>query len=136
MNLAEALLAADAGKIKAKATKDFEVTRLSKLLGAPFVLHLREIDSKRVREFQDAAISFDKDGNPSTDSYKLQISLLVDGIVNEEFRDKGVLKHFNAATRKDLFEILFNMGEIQDISNEISKLCGFGNKDAVTEVKN
>ena len=41
MNLAEALLAADAGKITKKATKDLEIPRLSKLVGEPFILHLR-----------------------------------------------------------------------------------------------
>ena len=36
MNLAEALLAADAGKVMKKATKDFEVKRLSGIIGEPF----------------------------------------------------------------------------------------------------
>lgn len=40
MNLAEALLAADAGKITKKDVKDFEVKRLTKIVGEPFILHL------------------------------------------------------------------------------------------------
>lgn len=42
MNLAEMLLATDAGKITKKATKDYEVKRLTKITGEPFVLHLKE----------------------------------------------------------------------------------------------
>lgn len=34
MNLAEALLAADAGKLTQKATEDFEVKRLSDAIGS------------------------------------------------------------------------------------------------------
>ena len=140
MNLAEALLAADAGKITKKATKDMEIPRLSKLLGEPFILHLRQISARRVREIQDGAIRMDGKGRPeSVDNYGLQIRLLCDGITNEDFDNRDVLKHYGAATRKDLFEILFDAGEVQDISNTISELCGFGDKaeDAkVEEVKN
>ena len=42
MNLAEALLAADAGKITKKDVKDFEVKRLTKIVGEPFILHLQQ----------------------------------------------------------------------------------------------
>ena len=47
MNLAEALLAVDAGKIKERATKEIEIPRLSKLTGEPFIVQLRQIPSKR-----------------------------------------------------------------------------------------
>ncbi len=140
MNLAEALLAADAGTITKKATKDLEIPRLSKLLGEPFILHLRQISARRVREIQDSAIKMSADGRPeSIDNYGLQIRLLCDGITNKDFDSRDVLKHYGAATRKDLFEILFDAGEVQDISNAISELCGFGGKAEeakVTEVKN
>jgi hypothetical protein len=140
MNLAEALLAADAGKITKKATKEMEIPRLSKLLGEPFILQLRQISARRVREIQDSAIKMGADGRPeSVDNYGLQIRLLCDGITNKDFDNRDVLKHYGAATRKDLFEILFDAGEVQDISNAISELCGFGGKaeeDKVAEVKN
>ena len=56
MNLVDALLAADADKITAKQTEDYEVKRLSKLLGVPFILHLQEIKFRRIKELQDMAI--------------------------------------------------------------------------------
>lgn len=140
MNLAEALLAADAGKVTGKATKDFEVKRLSDILGEKFLLHLCQIPSRRVREIQDGAVKFDDNNKPiGVDTYTLQIMLLVDGITNKDFDNVEVLKHYGAGTRKDLFEKLFNAGEIADISEQITELCGFGGnkqKAIVEEIKN
>jgi hypothetical protein len=138
MNLAEALLAADAGKVKSKRTKDIEIKRLSEMMGVPFIIHLKQIPNRRVREIQDRAIVI-KGKDTKTDQYALYMGLICDGIENKEFDNKEVLKHFGAATRKELFDVLFNAGEIQDIAEEISKLCGFGGKsfdDEAEEVKN
>lgn len=138
MNLADALLAADAGKITKKEHKSYEVKRLSAILGEPFVLDLRQIPNKRVREIQDDSVKIEG-GKTSVDQYKLTMGLLCDGIANKDFDNRDVLKHYGAATRKDLFDTLFNAGEIQDIANIISELCGFDSKkteEQVDAVKN
>lgn len=138
MNLADALLAADAGKITKKEHKSYEVKRLSAILGEPFVLDLRQIPNKRVREIQDDSMNIEG-GKTSVDQYKLVMGLLCDGIANKDFDNRDVLKHYGAATRKDLFDTLFNAGEIQDIANIISELCGFDSKkteEQVDAVKN
>lgn len=138
MNLADALLAADAGKITKKEHKSYEVKRLSAILGEPFVLDLRQIPNKRVREIQDCSMKIEG-GKTSVDQYKLTMGLLCDGIANKDFDNRDVLKHYGAATRKDLFDTLLNAGEIQDIANIISELCGFDSKkteEQVDAVKN
>lgn len=138
MNLADALLAADAGKITKKEHKSYEVKRLSAILGEPFVLDLRQIPNKRVREIQDDSMKIEG-GKTSVDQYKLTMGLLCDGIANKDFDNRDVLKHYGAATRKDLFDTLLNTGEIQDIANIISELCGFDSKkteEQVDAVKN
>jgi hypothetical protein len=138
MNLADALLAADAGKITKKEHKSYEVKRLSAILGEPFILDLRQIPNKRVREIQDDSMKIEG-GKTSVDQYKLTMGLLCDGIANKDFDNRDVLKHYGAATRKDLFDTLLNAGEIQDIANIISKLCGFDSKkteEQVDAVKN
>lgn len=138
MNLADALLAADAGKITKKEHKSYEVKRLSAILGEPFVLDLRQIPNKRVREIQDDSMKIEG-GKTSVDQYKLTMGLLCDGIDNKDFDNRDVLKHYGAATRKDLFDTLLNAGEIQDIANIISELCGFDSKkteEQVDAVKN
>ena len=138
MNLADALLAADAGKITKKEHKSYEVKRLSAILGEPFILDLRQIPNKRVREIQDDSMKIEG-GKTSVDQYKLTMGLLCDGIANKDFDNRDVLKHYGAATRKDLFDTLLNAGEIQDIANIISELCGFDSKkteEQVDAVKN
>lgn len=138
MNLADALLAADAGKITKKEHKSYEVKRLSAILGEPFVLDLRQIPNKRVREIQDDSMKIEG-GKTSVDQYKLTMGLLCDGIANKDFDNRDVLKHYGAATREDLFNKLLNAGEIQDIANIISELCGFDSKktkEQVDAVKN
>lgn len=137
MNLAEAMLAADAGKVTAKATKAFEVKRLSELFGTPFILNLQQISTRRFKELQESNVSVDSKGKANVDTYNLQLMLVVEGVTNKDFNDKAVLKHFGAATRKDLFEILLNAGEIADISQAVSALCGFGDTNKnVEEIKN
>lgn len=139
MNIAEALLAVDAGKIRKNRTEKLEVPRLSELTGEPFILELKQIPARRIRELQDMAVDIGSDGKPlKGDMFKVQIGLLCDGIANHDFDNKDVLKKFGAATRKDLFQVLFNAGEVQEISDHISALCGFGKAATrkVEEVKN
>lgn len=137
MNLAEALLASDAGKITKREIKEFEIPRLTAIIGAPFILHLRAITPRKVREIQDSATNIEGT-SVSADTYKLYMGLLCAGITDRDFDNKEVLKHYGAATRADLFAKMFTAGEIQDIAQEISDLCGFGAKaaKAVKTIKN
>lgn len=138
MNLAEMLLATDAGKITKKATKDYEVKRLTKITGEPFILHLKQIPFARVRNIQSQAAEKGDNGEIIANMYRLQMGLLCAGIADKDFDDRDVLNRYGAATRKDLFEKLFNAGEIQQIAEEISSLCGFGKQQVkqVIEIKN
>lgn len=97
-------------KITKKEHKSYEVKRLSAILGEPFVLDLRQIPNKRVREIQDDSMKIEG-GKTSVDQYKLTMGLLCDGIANKDFDNRDVLKHYGAATRKDLFDTLLNAGE-------------------------
>lgn len=124
MNLAEALLAADKGKLTAAAKKTYEVKRLSELLGEPFILELQQIPNQRVKEIRESAISYNGE-DPETDEEKLCMGFICDGIVNKDFNNKELLKAYGVATKKELFLKLFNAGELLKISGEICKLCGF-----------
>lgn len=138
MNIAEALLAADAGKITQAATMEYEVPRLTKMIGEPFVLHLKQIGNKRVKEIQEDSLIENGD-NPTVDTYKLEMELICAGIADKDFDNVEVLKKFKAATRRDLFNKLLNAGEIHDIAEQISDLCGFSRKrmdKKAAEIKN
>lgn len=137
MNLVDALLAADADKITAKQTEDYEVKRLSKLLGVPFILHLQEIKFRRIKELQDMATKRKKGRAPEVDYMELAASCLVEGITNEEFNDPRVLKRFKATTKEDLFTKILTSGEVTKISEKIGDLSGMDkSEEEFEEVKN
>ena len=81
MNLVDALLDSDAGKLLEKAKKDYEVKRLSNLLGCPFVLHLEQLDNKRMTELQASAVKMDRRGKVTgTDLFALQTAVIAESI--------------------------------------------------------
>lgn len=140
MNLVDALLAADVGTVTKKQTKDYEVVRLSKVLGTPFVLKLQEITDRHMTEIMQNAIKMNKRGKvEKTDYYSLKMNVITEGVVNPEFTDLRILKRFKVATKKELLGKLLNSGERQNIYDEIQKLSGYNSEDAeekVNEVKN
>ena len=126
MNLLEAMLKADEGKVTQKDTKDYEVKRLSESFGVPFILHLQEILPKRMSEIQGLSFDFDKKGRfRKGDTHEVNLLYLCDGIANPEFKDKELLKKYHAASPKDLYEKLFKTGEISYIAWEIQELSGY-----------
>lgn len=127
MNLLEKLLENDKA-ILMLDTKQFEVKRLSKLLGEPFILKLQEIPAKRYMEIQNMCVSFDTDGTTQTDIPRMQLLVVNEGIQNEEFRNREVLKKYHAGTPIDLLEKIFNAGELSKIFATVSELCGFDEK--------
>lgn len=137
MSLTEALLNADVEAITQKETKDYEVVRLSKKFKSPFILHLQEVGAKRMAEINDLAVEFKKGRVTSVNTYTLGILLICDAVTNPELSDKSVLKHYNAATKKDLLSKLLNAGEISDISNEVQQLSGYDRDEGLEDrVKN
>lgn len=138
MNLTEALLKADVASVTEEATKDYEIKRLTKKFQTPFILHLQEIQPKRVAEIQSLAFEMNGKGRLSQgDLYAMNMLYVCEGVTNPEFADKEVLKHFKAATKKDLLAKLLNAGELSDVSGEVQKLSGFDeNEDQEDKVKN
>ena len=137
MNLVDALLAADKNQLLNTQTKEYEVTRLSNILGQPFILTLKAISSKRYTEIQGMAVRVKKNGSNEINLYQLQILTLGDGIQSPSLNSPELLKHFNVASPADLLNKLLLAGEISDIAGEISKLSGYDNiEENVEEVKN
>lgn len=137
MNLVDALLDSDAGKLLEKAKKDYEVKRLSKSLGCPFVLHLEQLDNKRMTELQESAVKMDRRGKVTgTDLFALQTAVIAESINNPELADTKVLKHFKVATPREFIAKVLNAGEITNIYNEVSRLCGYDVEEEAEKVKN
>jgi hypothetical protein len=138
MNLVEALLKADEKKLVEIPTEKIEIKRLTKLVGEPFVIEVSGVSNKRVHEIQEACTITKRHGKTVTDTYKVNLLLMVEGI-KTSFNDKDVLKKYNCATVKDLYEKLFNVGEVTRIVQTISELSGISQEDQeeeIEEVKN
>ena len=138
MNLVDILLNADTNAVLAEKTEEYEVERLSKILGEKFVLTLKAIPAKRYSEIQTTAINMNGK-RKSVDLYKMQMLTLNEGIKEPNLADTNLLKKFNATTPFDMYEKLFLAGEITDIANKISALSGYSEEEKqqnIEEIKN
>lgn len=141
MNLAEVLMNADKKKITELQTKEYEVKRLSNLLGTPFILTLQEIPPKRVMEINQQAVKVDINKNSGrnidVDVFTLQMLTLVEGI-KSGLGDRELLKAYGCATVKELYVKIFKANEISDIAEAINSLGSYtgDNSGDIAEVKN
>jgi hypothetical protein len=138
MSLVDVLLNSDVDEILAEKTEEYEVERLSKVLGEKFVLTLKSIPAKRYSEIQTTAINVNNK-RKSVDLYKMQMLTLNEGIKEPNLADTNLLKKFNATTPFDMYEKLFLAGEITDIANKISALSGYSEEEKqqnIEEIKN
>lgn len=138
-NALDMLLGADIGTIKLP-TKQYELPRLSKALGAPFILTLRALSAEKWEEVQDMALKI-KGKEVDVDNNLLQTFIVMESTYEDEeatklfFKNKDLMAHYGAATPKELVKKILISGEIVNMYGEVSNLSGFGD-DAVTEVKN
>lgn len=138
MNLVDILLNADTNAVLAKKTEEYEVERLSKILGEKFVLTLKAIPAKRYSEIQTTAINMNGK-RKNVDLYKMQMLTLNEGIKEPNLAEPNLLKKFGATTPFDMYEKLFLAGEITNITNKISALSGYSEEEKqqnIEEIKN
>lgn len=134
MNLVEALLKADEKKVTAIPTEKVEIKRLTEMLGEPFVIEVSGVSNKRVAEITDACTVTKRHGKTETNTYQVNMMLMVEGI-KTNFADKDLLKKYGCATVKDLYEKLFNVGETAIIVQKISDLSGVNKEDQEEEIE-
>lgn len=146
VNVLDLLLGADVGTI-AQPFKDVEITRLSKVLGTPFIIRCEALKPDVYEEVQENAISINgKDVD--LDMNTLQVLTVIEGVkavVQDEngnkttsgllLKNTGLMSKFKAPTPKELCRKLFLSGEVANIYNVISQLSGFSD-NAVKELKN
>ena len=137
VNVLDLLLGSDVGEIKLP-TKQMEITRLSGVFGAPFVITVSALSPDRYEEVQDMAVSV-KGKDADIEISLLQVLVVMEGVVDPNgkpmFKNKDLMAKFKASTPKELVRKLLLSGEIANIYGEIASLSGFG-EGAVKEVKN
>lgn len=135
MSVLSLLLNADVEKIEKKQTATLEIPRLTKNLGATFVLELQPIDPELYSEIQESAVDLDKKGGlRSVNTYALSVRTCVEGIKDPSMKDKGLMKKLGVATPNDVVKKLFLAGEISDIAQKIGEVNGYTSQSDVDEI--
>lgn len=128
VNILDLLLGSDVGEIKLP-TKEVEITRLSHVYGAPFILTIKAITPAKFEEIQDMSIDV-KGKDADIDITQLQLFTVIEGVVDATgapmFKNKELMSKFKVSTPKDLVRAILLSGEIAKIYGEISELAGFG----------
>lgn len=136
MNTVERLLKIDAGKIKTP-TKNV-VMKLRKLGDEEFTFPCKAVDPEYVAELQENSIEYADGDIDKIRVYDTKVLTIIEGCP-KVFKNQDVIKHFGAATPKDLVKRLLVSGEIDYLKAEIDKLGGYDAKSRrreVEEVKN
>lgn len=125
MNALERLLKADAKKVTEKPKKEIEIPRLSKMFGEKFCVTVQALDTELLAEITEANTEYSKTGKAKkSNNYKIGLEMVVNAVVEPDFRNAELLKHYSVVTPNDLVAKLFLAGEIGKIAETVSELCG------------
>lgn len=119
MGVLDTLLRMDIPKPR---TKEIRVKRLSELAGEGVTLTLRELSYSEVARIRELA---ENDAD---------VHVVLKGVADPVFRDKGLLEKYEAASPAELVKKLLSAGEIAEIAIQVEKLSGY-RVQTVEEVK-
>ncbi len=127
MSIIDLLLETDVEKLQAKHNKNYEIKRLSKVLGEKFVVTCYALTHEQVAHLGEIS--------KTNTSMKLNAVLEACRIEGKRFNNKELMDKFGVVTPTDLLNKLFLPGELYELYGIINTLSGYS-KDAVREVKN
>lgn len=127
MGIIDLLLETDMKKLHENNKKDYEVKRLSKLLGQKFIVTCHALTHEQVAHL----------GEISKTNEELKFNAIVEAckIEGKRFNNQQLMDKFGVIKPIDLLDKLFLPGEIFSLYDIVNGLSGYG-KDVVAEVKN
>ncbi len=127
MSILDLLLETDEKKLKINNSKDYEVKRLSNVLGQKFIVNCKPLTNEQVAHI----------GEVSKDNTELKLNAVIEAcrIEGKKFSHKELMGKFKVLTPLELLNKLFLPGEIYELYDIVNKLSGYS-KDAVEEIKN
>lgn len=135
MNLVEKLLKIDANQIE--MPKDVYTMYCAKLK-EEFDFDIQAIDAEKYIKIQSDSMEFGEEGFEELKVYDMKVKILIEGC--PIFRNQDVLEHFDAVTPKELIKKMLLAGEINKLSDAITKLNGVTSekkkKKDIEEIKN
>lgn len=126
MSILDLLLETDIDKLQNNNSKNYEIKRLSKILGEKFIVTCTLLTNEQMMHI--AEIS------KTNIDIKLNAVLEACKIEGKKLNNEELMKKFNVVSAKELISKLFLPGEVYELYNIINDLSGYG-KDAVKEVK-
>jgi len=103
--------------------KQFEVKRLSRLMGQKAVFTLRALPYGKVQDIRQM---------PEADQ---EAQILLQGCVSPDLKSQALMEKYSVATPLDAIRSLLLPGEIADLSMEVERLSGYRRK-TIDEIKN
>lgn len=103
--------------------KTWEIPRLSKLVGEPFLVELRGLSYDEIVEVN------------ATPAKEADLHLLLYGVVTPSLRDAALMAQYGAVTPVEAVKALLTPGEIRDLCACVERLSGFRMR-VIREVKN
>ena len=130
-NIVEELLKIDLGEVEIpKETKIIYLKKLKK----EFSFECVALDAEKANEIRMKSIDLASGTVDDIDMFKLQAYTVIEGCKNV-FKNKDLMKHFNAPTPIELVRRLLLDGELTELSNTITELSSYQEvKD--NEIKN
>ena len=127
MSIIDLLMETDVEKLQFNNQKDFEVKRLSKILGQNFIVNCRPLTNEQIAHI----------GEISRNNTEIKLNSVLEAcrIEGKNLNNKDLMDKFKVATPIDLINKLFLPGEIFELYNIVTELSGYG-KDVVKEIKN
>lgn len=130
-NIVEELLKIDLGEVEIpKKTKKIYLKKLKR----EFEFECVALDAEKANEIRMKSIDLASGTVDDIDMFKLQAYTVIEGCKNV-FKNKDLMKHFNAPTPIELVRRLLLDGELTELSNTITELSSYQEvKD--NEIKN
>ena len=130
-NIVDELLKIDLGEVEIpKKTKKIYLKKLKR----EFEFECVALDAEKANEIRMKSIDLASGTVDDIDMFKLQAYTVIEGCKNV-FKNKDLMKHFNAPTPIELVRRLLLDGELTELSNTITELSSYQEvKD--NEIKN
>lgn len=127
MSIIDRLLETDVEKLQVNNTKKYEVKRLSKLIGEPFIVDCRPLTNEQIVHI----------GEVSKTNVDMKFNVIIEAcrIEDKRFNNKELIDKFGVVRPLDLLDKLFLPGEISKLYDIVNEISGYSN-DAVQEIKN
>lgn len=134
-NAVDLLMGLDAGKALKMPEGEYEVKRLTEMVGEPFIVRYRAVPGRKQAEIIDQYSAGDGEAT-AVQNFDSSLMLLATAVFDPDLNDEGLKKKFGAATPKDLAEKLFLTGEVNDIVKAVTGLSKAVEADQDKAIKN